>query len=139
MTHRAAHDPSVLDGVPFFEDVDTEERRRILELSTPREVVAGDLLVDQGDAAVECFLVLEGRLAVYVRGEYVASVGAGSMVGEMALVDHRPRTASVVAETAARLLAFRTKEFRQLLDEMPRASERILAELQARLDRNRDA
>jgi CRP-like cAMP-binding protein len=61
------------------------------------------------------------------------------MVGEMALVDHRPRTASVVAETAARLLAFRTKEFRQLLDEMPRASERILAELQARLDRNRDA
>jgi CRP-like cAMP-binding protein len=84
-------------------------------------------------------LVLEGRLAVYVRGEYVASVGAGSMVGEMALVDHRPRTASVVAETAARLLAFRTKEFRQLLDEMPRASERILAELQARLDRNRDA
>jgi CRP-like cAMP-binding protein len=44
-----------------------------------------------------------------------------------------------VAETAARLLAFRTKEFRQLLDEMPRASERILAELQARLDRNRDA
>jgi CRP-like cAMP-binding protein len=139
MTHRAAHDPSVLDGVPFFEDVDTEERRRILELSTPREVVAGDLLVDQGDTAVECFLVLEGRLAVYVRGEYVASVGAGSMVGEMALVDHRPRTASVVAETAARLLAFRTKEFRQLLDEMPRASERILAELQARLDRNRDA
>ena len=33
----------------------------------------------------------------------------------------------------------RTKEFRRLLDEMPRASERILAELQARLDRNRDA
>ncbi len=60
-------------------------------------------------------------------------------MGERALVDHRPRRASVVAAPAGRLLAFRAKEFRQLLDEMPRASERILAELQARLDRNRDA
>ncbi len=139
MSHRAANDPSVLDGVPFFEDVDTDERRRILELSSSREIATGELLLDQGDTAVECFLVLEGALGVYVRGEYVASVGAGSMVGEMALVDHRPRTASVVAEAPTRLLAFRTREFRTLLDEMPRASERILSELQARLDRNRDA
>ena len=56
----------------------------------------------------------------------------------MALIDHRPRNATVVAETPMVLLAFRTKDFRRLLDEMPRASERILAELQARLDRNRE-
>jgi len=90
-------DPAVLDGVPYFADVGPEERRRILALSSPREVAAGELLLDQGDTALECFLVLSGSVSVYVRGEYVASVGPGSMVGEMGLVDHRPRTASVVA------------------------------------------
>lgn len=130
-------DPAVLDGVPYFADVGPEERRRILALSSPREVATGELLLDQGDTALECFLVLSGSVSVYVRGEYVASIGPGSMVGEMGLVDHRPRTASVVADQPTRLLAFRNREFRTLLDEMPRASEHILAELQGRLDRNR--
>ncbi len=136
MAASSEQDPSVLDGVPYFTDVGPDERRRILALSSPREVAAGELLLDQGDTAVECFLVLSGSVSVYVRGEYVASIGPGSMVGEMALVDHRPRTAAVVADQPTRLLAFRTKEFRTLLDEMPRASEHILAELQERLDRS---
>lgn len=138
MSQQRADDPAVLDGVPFFEDFPSEERRRVLKLSSPTEAAAGAVLIDQGDTALDCYLVLEGVASVYVRGEFVTSVGAGSMIGEMALIDHRPRSASVVAETPMRLLAFRTKDFRTLLDEMPRASERILAELQARLDRNRE-
>ena len=138
MTQQRADDPAVLDGVPFFEDFPAEERRRVLGLSSPTEVAAGAVVIDQGDTALDCFLIVEGSASVYLRGEYVATVGAGSMVGEMALIDHRPRSATVVAETPMRLLAFRTKDFRKLLDEMPKASERILAELQARLDRNRE-
>jgi CRP-like cAMP-binding protein len=57
------------------------------------------------------------------------------MVGEMALVDHRPRTASVFAETDMRLLRFDARHFRQLLDEMPKASERVMRMLHERLQR----
>jgi CRP-like cAMP-binding protein len=58
------------------------------------------------------------------------------MVGEMALVDHHPRTASVVAETPMRLLGFDTKAFKKLLTDMPKAHDRVMALLSARMRDN---
>ena len=55
------------------------------------------------------------------------------MVGEMALIDHRPRTASVVATSDMRLLRFNSRQFRQLLTEMPKAEERVMMTLTERL------
>ncbi|HPU40271.1 MAG TPA: cyclic nucleotide-binding domain-containing protein, partial [Microthrixaceae bacterium] len=82
-----------------------------------------------------CYLIVEGQASVYVRGEHVATSGPGSMVGEMSLIDHRPRTATVVADTGMVLLRFGIAEFRTLLDEEPKASERIMTELRSRLER----
>jgi CRP-like cAMP-binding protein len=124
-----------LSGIPFFEGFAEEDLHRVLDLSEQVEAPAGSVLVDQGDPGTDCFVIVEGIASVYVRGEHVASSGAGSMVGEMALIDHRPRTATVVADTDMKLLRFRTKAFRTLLDEMPKASERVMTTLRARLDR----
>ena len=60
-------------------------------------------------------------------------LSAGDMVGEMALIDHRPRTASVVATSDMRLLRFNSRQFRQLLTEMPKAEERVMMTLTERL------
>ena len=57
------------------------------------------------------------------------------MVGETALVDHRPRNASVIGDTELKLLRFNAKQFRQLLDEMPKASERVMTLLHDRMKR----
>jgi CRP-like cAMP-binding protein len=57
------------------------------------------------------------------------------MVGEMALHDLHPRTATVVANSEMSLLRFDIRAFRALLEEMPRASERIQAVLAQRLGR----
>jgi CRP-like cAMP-binding protein len=54
------------------------------------------------------------------------------MIGEMALIGHRPRTASVVAETDMKLLRFDAPQFRKLLSEMPKAEERVTSLLLAR-------
>lgn len=70
-----------------------------------------------------------------MRGEYIATSGPGSMIGEMALIDHRPRTATVVADTELNALRFDSHAFRILLEEMPKAAERIQATLRVRLDR----
>jgi CRP-like cAMP-binding protein len=58
------------------------------------------------------------------------------MIGEMALVDHRPRSASVIAESPMRLVAFDTDDFKRLLSEMPKVHERVITMLGARLDAN---
>lgn len=135
---RPAGSVEWLSEVPFFEGFLDDDLRRVVELTDQIEVTAGSVLVDQGDPGTDCFVIVEGTASVYVRGEHVASSGPGSMVGEMALIDHRPRTATVVADTDLRLLRFGTKAFRTLLDEMPKASERVMTTLRARLERDQD-
>jgi CRP-like cAMP-binding protein len=110
---------------------------RVGELADDVEAETGALLVDQGRVGQECYLILDGQAGVFANGEHIATVGPGMMVGEMALVEHRPRNASVVAETPMRLLAFDTRHFRQLLEEMPKARDRVMETLAARLHQNR--
>jgi CRP-like cAMP-binding protein len=133
MPHQPSELVQLLAGVSFFDGFRDEDLRRVGELSDEVELPAGTIVVDQGDPGTHCFVVLEGTASVYVRGEHVASVGPGSMIGEMALVDHRPRTATVVADTDLTLLRFDSKAFARLLEEMPKASERVMTLLRARL------
>lgn len=123
----------MLAGVPLFEGFSAEELRRTAQLGQRIDVAAGTVLVDQGDPGTFCYVVITGSSGVYVNGEYVATSGPGAMIGEMALIDHRPRTATVVAIDDMQLLRFDTKAFRALLEELPKASERVHAILGARL------
>lgn len=136
MTRKSTDDVAWLSSVPFFEGFSDDDLHRVVDLSQQMEATAGTVLVDQGDPGTQCYVIVEGQASVYVRGEHVASSGPGSMVGEMALIDHRPRTATVVADTPMKLLRFGTREFRTLLDEMPKASERVMTVLRERLERS---
>ena len=122
-----------LATVAFFEGFTSHELSRVAQLADEVAAQAGAVLVDQGRVGQECFVILEGEASVYVAGEHVATSGPGSMVGEMALVEHRPRNATVVADTDMRLLAFDTRAFKTLLEEMPKAHDRVMEILAARL------
>lgn len=134
MSARESHSHMVLlEQAPFFEGFSSEELHRIAELSDAVDLPAASVVIDQGDLGRHCFVIVEGSAGVYVRGEYITSVGPGSMVGEMSLVEQRPRTATVVAETDLSLLRFDAQAFSTLLAEMPRAHERVMSMLKARL------
>jgi hypothetical protein len=107
------------------------------ELASERmDVAAGTRIIDQGRVGDACFVVVEGTADVFMRDEFVTAVGPGSMVGEMALVEHRPRNASVIAHTDLVMVSFGTEEFRKLLDRSPNANGKVLALLNARLRAN---
>ena len=133
LRRKPAERVELLSGVQFFDGFSADDLRRVVELSDEVEVQAGDVLIDQGDPGTHCYVILEGIASVYVRGEHVASCGPGSMVGEMALVDHRPRSATVVGDTDLDLLRFDSKAFAKLLEEMPKASERVMTLLRTRM------
>ena len=133
LRRKPAERAEMLSNVQFFDGFSADDLRRVVELSDEVEVQAGDVLVDQGDPGTHCYVILEGIASVYVRGEHVASSGPGSMVGEMALVDHRPRSATVVGDTDLDLLRFDSKAFAKLLEEMPKASERVMTLLRTRM------
>ena len=125
-----------LGDVSFFEGFTPQELARVADLADEVEAEAGAELMDQGRPGLECYVILDGTAGVYFGGEHAASLEAGSMVGEMALIDHKPRSATVVAETPMRLLAFDTRHFRALLDDLPKASQRVMSLLNARAQEN---
>ena len=110
---------------------------RFAALGEPVDAEAGAILIDQGDVGIECFLVVEGEAGVFAAGNHVATIGKGSVVGEMALIGHKPRNATVTATTPMRLLAFNISSFKKLLEEMPVAQKYIYDLLEQRARENR--
>ncbi len=125
-----------LSKIAFFEGFTPDELARVAELVDDVEAEPGAVLTDQGRPGLECYVIETGQANVYFGGEHIATLGPGSMVGEMALLEHRPRIASVVAETPMQLLGLDTRSFRALLEEMPKASQRVMSLLNARLQEN---
>lgn len=126
---------SYLSGVGFFEGFSSDEIDQVSRLGKEVEVAAGVEIMDQGKVGQTCYVICEGAASVYVGGEHIASLDEGSMVGEMALIDHRPRSATVVADSDMKLLAFETDQFKTLLDTMPKVSQKVMGILNARLRR----
>lgn len=126
-----------LKEVAFFDGFTDDELRRVAELAEEVDAEVGAELTDQGRPGQEAYVILEGTAGVHISGVQKAEVGPGEIIGEMALIDHHPRVATVRAITPLRLLAFDAARFRRLLDEMPKAQMRIMEKLVERL-RQRD-
>ncbi|MDH3679334.1 MAG: cyclic nucleotide-binding domain-containing protein [Acidimicrobiia bacterium] len=129
-------DTNWLASVDFFEGFAKPELEAVAELGERVDVSAGTELIDQGRVGDVCYVIVDGRAAVHIRGEFVTSVGSGTMVGEMALVEHRPRNATVTAETDMTLVGFGTSEFAKLLAKSPTAYDRVVDMLNERLRQN---
>jgi CRP-like cAMP-binding protein len=76
-------------------------------------------VVTEGQAGVLMYVVVEGKLAVSIKGKLVERIGPGGVFGEMALIDRTPRLATVVAETDCGLLAIGRNTFLDLIKASP--------------------
>jgi CRP-like cAMP-binding protein len=94
---------------------------------------AGTVLCTEGRAGQECFVLVAGEVTVAIGGSEVATLGAGSVFGELAVLDGEPRTATATATTPVCVLVFTRREFADLLEDAPRVARRILATVGARL------
>ena len=121
-----------LRAFPAFARCPDRELRVLAASADETDLPAGHVLMWEGDPGAEAFLVLEGRAEVAVAGEVIATVGPGQTVGEMALIDSRPRTATVVATTPLRVLVVGRRHLSALLDQ-PGVARGLLQILSARL------
>ena len=80
----------------------------------------------EGSASREMVIVVEGTLEVTEKGEHIATIGAGGFAGEMGLLAHTPRAASVTAITDVRLLHIDGRSFELVLEEAPTIAVKML-------------
>lgn len=129
-------DPEELPTVPLFVGLADDEVAAIASMAVRREVAPGEKLVEQGRFGDSFYVIASGRALVYIGDEYVASVGEGSAVGEMSLIEHRPRNATVVADSDMVVAEFSIKDFRKMLEDYPSANLRVNELLNRRLAEN---
>ncbi|HWL36439.1 MAG TPA: cyclic nucleotide-binding domain-containing protein [Frankiaceae bacterium] len=123
----------ILRDVALFGLCTRKELNDIAGLVDELSVKQGDALTTEGTPGRECFVVVSGEAEATVRGKRIATIGAGECVGEMALLDTAPRTATVTALTDMELLVLEPRSFGDLLDRHPSVAKRLLATLARRL------
>src|SRR5262249_28114787 len=127
------HVEEQLAQVPLFSGLSKKEIRLISQLATYLEEPAGTVLTEEGKPGREFIIVLDGEVEVRQGSRVVAERGPGSYVGEIALLDRRPRTATVVAKTPVAIEVIGQREFAALLAEVPEISQQLLASVARRL------
>jgi CRP/FNR family transcriptional regulator, cyclic AMP receptor protein len=93
---------------------------------------AGRDFIRQGEIGQECFIITEGEVSVQKAGHEVAVLGPGSVVGEMALIGNRPRSATVTTLTPTTCEVLTGDELNRVLDIGP-VARRLAETLAARL------
>ena len=96
-------------------------------------VPPGKVLCEEGTIGREFFLIVEGTASVRRHGRRIATLGPGQYFGELALLDRRPRSATVVSETEMHLLVLEQRQFNAILDAVPALGRKMLAAMATRL------
>jgi CRP-like cAMP-binding protein len=131
--HHHHHKAEWLGRIPLFAACTSAELALIARNVDELQVEAGRVLIREGEVGREFLVIVDGTAAVRIDGRLVARLGPGDFVGEMALLERRCRTATVVAETPVRMMISGPGQFAELLVSAPNMTRKLLVGLAARL------
>lgn len=133
LLRRRSHKVDVLKKVPLFSGLSRRNLDLIAREADEVNVDTGRVLARQGGLGREFLLILDGSARVERDGKVIARLGAGDFFGEMSLLDGKPRSATVIAESPTALLAVHSSSFGTLLDTVPGLQRKILVSVCERL------
>jgi CRP-like cAMP-binding protein len=122
----------VLRTVPLFADLDERSLQAVAVLAREVAFKAGDAFMLEGEVGDGFYVILDGTVRIDRGERQVRSLTAGGFLGEIALVERRPRTATATAVSDVRALELKHHEFERLLDTMPAVRSRVTAAIARR-------
>jgi CRP-like cAMP-binding protein len=131
MAHQSHLDH--LSSVSLFSACSKKELQAVARATDELLLPAGRTLCEQGAPGREAFVIVDGTAGVWINGKKVATVGPGTCVGELALLDNGPRTATVVADTDVTALVIGVREFSSIIDDVPPMTHKLLRALASRI------
>jgi CRP-like cAMP-binding protein len=123
----------VLGRVPLFARCGGRSLEQIGKLADEIDVADGTELTREGASGGEFFVILDGKVKVERGGTVLATLGPGEFLGEIALIDGGPRTATATTDGPARLLVVAHREFHTLMADYPDIRLEILEALADRV------
>jgi CRP/FNR family transcriptional regulator, cyclic AMP receptor protein len=123
----------LIEKVPLFSKLSRKGLEDVAHLADEIDLPAGKVMAKEGDRGREFFVLLEGEADVTKGAKSVNRMTRGDFFGEIALVTHMPRTASVTAIGDVRVLVITERDFTGLLKRSPEISRGIAEALAERV------
>lgn len=120
--------PEILDSL------EPKDAARVRAAGTTLTLPQGWSPITESTPADKAYLITEGEVSVRRAGTEVARLGAGTIVGEAAIVNHTLRSASVVALTPLKVVHFTSEQLERLVDEVPAFGEALRAAAAERIE-----
>lgn len=123
-----------LKHVPLFDGLSRDKMEKIASKSIRISAYPGTNLAKQGEPGFDFFIVLDGTADVRKGKEKIATLSAGDVFGEMALLSGQKRNADVVATSPMTLLTMMVWDFRDVTKDFPVVTQRLKELAKARTD-----
>jgi CRP/FNR family transcriptional regulator, cyclic AMP receptor protein len=116
-----------LDHIDRFSSLSDAEVAKIAKVGTYVTVPADWALMGEGTSADKAYLLISGEVSVRKDGKEIATLGPGDVFGEMGIVAHRLRTATVISTSRLECLHFTRDQVEKLEKEIPAFKEALEA------------
>jgi CRP-like cAMP-binding protein len=126
-----------LQSAPLFAGLGKRERRELATRTDTIEVPEGEQLAREGDFAYEFFVIEDGTAEVTHGSEHVADLGPGDFFGEMGILGHKRRGATVTARSPMQVIVMTGQALRSLRSEEPEVAHRLEQACEERLAADR--
>ncbi len=129
----------LLDGLEIVHHFKYPELELIARYVTLHEARQGEVIFEEGAAGDFMLILIDGKISIYKAGEHgkqlLSSEAKGRIVGEMAVLDHEPRSATCVAATDCDLLILTSNNLKSMALEHPTLAYHFMASLARILSR----
>jgi CRP-like cAMP-binding protein len=122
-----------LKQVPLFEGLSKKELRLLAGSTEDLDLQPGAILCREGGLSREFFVLVDGEIEVTKQGEHVATLSAPNFIGEIGLITHSKRTATVKAVTPIRCFVLTSRDFTRTLDDNRGIERKVLQRLAERV------
>jgi len=127
-----------LKKFPFFRDLPDETLLALSQKVSARRIARDDVLMRKGDEGDSLFMILDGWVKIVTEDSagdelIINQCGPGETIGEMALIDQSPRSATAIALDEAEVLELRQDAFLEILNEWPDLSMALIRSIASRL------
>ncbi|MCB0194483.1 MAG: cyclic nucleotide-binding domain-containing protein [Anaerolineae bacterium] len=124
---------AILSSIPMFKDIPGYVLASVAEIMEEVELEAGETFIKE-DAIEDClYIVVDGRVRVHSQGQDIAIIEAGQIVGELAVLDPEPRSASVTTLEDTFLLRLTKEPFDEVMADRPEIAAGVVRTLCQRI------
>lgn len=122
-----------LKGVEIFADTPDHLLAAVARITEEVELYANQTIIQEGEVGDSLYIVVEGEVRVHSQGKTLLTLGPGAVVGELAVLDPEPRSATVTAEGDTLLFRIKKEPFDEVMADRPDIAQGVIRVLCKRI------